>query len=53
MPQMGPIAYRLTASGADAAVVSWGKLTEESVGRLRHFAMSVPDPWKTAAFTRK
>ena len=24
--------------------------TETSVGKLRHFAMSVPDPWKTAEF---
>ena len=40
MPEMGPIAYRLTASGADAAVVSWGKLTEESVRKLRHIAMT-------------
>jgi hypothetical protein len=22
-------------------------LTEESVGKLRHFVMSVPDPWRT------
>jgi catechol 2,3-dioxygenase-like lactoylglutathione lyase family enzyme len=27
-----------------------GRIKEEHVGKLRHFAMSVPDPWKTAEF---
>jgi catechol 2,3-dioxygenase-like lactoylglutathione lyase family enzyme len=27
-----------------------GRIKEEDVGKLRHFAMSVPDPWKTAEF---
>src|SRR6266851_6481650 len=41
---------RLTTPPAGVAVPQGGTVRETLVGKLRHFAMSVPDPWKTAEF---